>query len=304
MTTLGVLASYALERGPTNLDRFRRLTELGIPFVWDSGAFSVASGAATVDRDEHAEWVIEHQRPGVRFLALDVIGDPDATIANFARQRAVGAHVEPTVHYGDPVEQVDRILDIDATPEWVNLGGIVASLGSPTRHRNVASFVAAVRRRLPPETKVHALGCVHPPIARLAPFEGADSTYWLSVVRYRSLSLFDPATGGWRKFSAVCRSADDRRHHTWRVAHKRGAWLRDNYGITPAMLVDNHDNRNDPLLLAASVESHRRFAQWIAERHGIDATVYLAGAISAVRMHHLLAPYDVTTPSDSEERPT
>ena len=69
-------------------------------------------------------------------------------------------------------------------------------------------------------------------------------------------------------------------------------------------LVDNHDNRNDPLLLAASVESHRRFAQWIAERHGIDATVYLAGAISAVRMHHLLAPYDVTTPSDSEERPT
>src|SRR5690606_25591985 len=105
------------------------LAAAGVPVVWDSGAFSAFTGKARVDLDQHTEWVKanDHGNPLVRFVGLDVIGDADATLDNYRRQRAAGANVEPTIHYGEPLDQVDRLLDA-GVPDWFNVGGLVPYL--------------------------------------------------------------------------------------------------------------------------------------------------------------------------------
>ena len=275
---IGVLASYALESAGRSGERAEPLIAAGVPFVWDSGAFSVLTGAAQVSVEGHTEWVLSQpDRDHVRFVGLDVIGDADATFENYRMQREAGAAVEPTLHYGTSLDYLDRLLDVAPT-EWVNVGGIVSALGKPSQHRNVAAFIAAVRRRVPDGVKLHALGCVHPGIARMVPFEAADSTYWMNVVRFRSLSLFDRRLGDWKKFPACSTTADNRRLDTWRRAFTDGSWLRAEYGIDPT---DVALDANDDLLVAAAIESYSRFADYYSAFHGgSPVTLYLAGAVN------------------------
>lgn len=211
MTALGVLGSYALEGRGASYERARRLIAAGFPFVWDSGAWSVFTGAAEVDVEGHAGWVLQQPAdPGVRFVALDVIGDPDATLANYRAQREAGARVEPTVHYGDPVEQVDRLLEVAETG-WLNIGGLVPYLRGSRNLRNVAAFLAASR--------------------------------------YRQVSLFDSVRGQWRGFP-LGSNTSERREGSWSSAYRRGGWLRSEYGIEPGDLIDRADDRHFILTLA------------------------------------------------------
>lgn len=284
---IGVLASYAVDgRSGVAMRRFAEYEAGGVPFVWDSGAWSVFTGAAKVTAEDHTEWIQSLGETSARFVALDVIGDPDATLANYRDQRAAGVNVEPTLHYGEPLDQIDALLacgDVD----WFNVGGIVGALARPSEHRNVAAFVAAVRRRLPSEVKIHALGCTHPTIARLVDFDAGDSTSWLSSRRARSLRLFDEVRGDWRRFRVATTSADveradstwipEMRDTAWNGAYQHGAWLRSQYNLDPADLVDHPDFS---LLLAASIESIDRFTRWTESLHGSATVVYLAGGIS------------------------
>ena len=222
--TLGILVSYADGRDQREADPRRRLVEGvaddGFPLVWDSGAFSVFTGAAKITAEDHTEWIQSLGETSARFVALDVIGDLDATLANYRDQRAAGVNVEPTLHYGEPLDQIDALLacgDVD----WFNVGGIVGALARPSEHRNVAAFVAAVRRRLPSEVKIHALGCTHPDIVRLVSVDAADSTYWKNVARFRSLPLFDTDRADWRKFPLITTARDGRRDQTWRTSTTR-----------------------------------------------------------------------------------
>lgn len=278
--TLGVLGSYATDGNRTQNGRAGELGRAGVPIVWDSGAFSVFTGNATIDVDDHSAWVIREDvgDKQIRFVGLDVIGDGAATLANYRRQRQAGAFVEPTLHYGDPLEQVNKLVacgDID----WFNIGGLVPVLRNPAQRRNIAAFIASVRKRLPPEVKVHALGCVHPEVIRLVPIDAADSTYWFSLARFRTLALFNERRGNWRKFG-VCTTTS---HHpsrtsTWAKAYKRGQFLRDDYGLEPSDLTVNPID--DDKLIAASIEAHRRLARWAAAMHGLDDVIlYLAGGI-------------------------
>lgn len=275
---IGVLASYAVDgRSGVAMRRFAEYEAGGVPFLWDSGAWSVFTGAAKVTAEDHTEWIQSLGETSARFVALDVIGDPDATLANYRDQRAAGVNVEPTLHYGEPLDQIDALLacgDVD----WFNVGGIVGALARPSEHRNVAAFVAAVRRRLPSEVKIHALGCIHPDIVRLVSVDAADSTYWLNVARFRSLPLFDTDRADWRKFPVITTARDGRRDQTWRTAYQAGAFLRDQYGLTPDDVALHPD---DNQLLAVAIESHRRFSAWAADIHQHPVTVYLAGAVQS-----------------------
>lgn len=272
---IGVLASYAVDgHSKVALRRFAEYEAGGVPFLWDSGAWSVFTGAAKVTAEDHTDWIRSLGETSARFVALDVIGDPVETLANYRDQRAAGVNVEPTLHYGEPLDQIDALLapgDID----WFNIGGIVGALARPSEHRNVAAFIAAVRRRLPPEVRIHALGCIHPDIVRLVSVDAADSTYWLNARRFRSLSLFDASRADWRKFSVCTTTRDARRDRTWRTAYEAGTWLRAEYDLDPSEIAGAPD---DDRLLAAAIESHRRFAAWAADIHQHPVTVYLAGS--------------------------
>lgn len=275
---LGVLGSYAIERGPAGMRHAQAFRDAGLPVVWDSGAFSVFTGTASIDADSHAEWVAAQEHdPSTRFLALDVIGDAEGTLANYRRQRIDhGVPVEPTIHFGDPVQQVDRLLEVEV-PEWINLGGLVPYLAQPAEARRCAAFVAAVRKRLPDSVRIHVLGCVHPAVGKLVHHDAGDSTRWLSPRRDRHLMLWDDARADWRRYPvSTTTGIEGRREKSWESAYRDGRWLRETYSLDPVEMTVEPDSYR---LLAVSIESMRRYALWLGAHHGRPTTVYLAGAI-------------------------
>lgn len=272
---VGILTSY-LDTGRAALTRVDRATDAGVPVVFDSGAWSVFASGKTVDRDTHAAWVAARQAAGsrARYVGLDVIGDPDATWRNYQQQRRV-AHVEPTLHYGEHPAAVDRL--VADSPPWINLGGMVPMMKQPSKHRNVAAWIAAVRRRIPDSTRVHALGATHPAIGRLVAFDAVDSTFWLSAARYSVLALFDPTTANWRRFGFRSRNPKTRADG-WDDTHTDGRWLRDTYDVNPTDLTTDPD---PAWIERLSIISHARYAAWLSERHQRDVIVYLAGGAAA-----------------------
>jgi hypothetical protein len=279
---IGVLASFAdVAKGGKAAERLVEkvdaLADAGVPVVWDSGAFSVWRVGAAVDVDDHARWVAARQSAGTvtRHVGLDVIYDPDGSLANYRRQIAAGARVEPTVHYGEPLSLVDEYLATD--PDWINVGG-VAQRAKGESLRQAIGFFAAVAKKAGDRVRVHGLGATHPTIGRLLPFDACDSTYWMSVFLYRQLPLFDPEKGDWRKYKFGSKHPD-LRASGWRSVYADGRWLRSEYGVEPDDLAHAAplSNRADDPTVALSIESHRRFADWLASRHNRDVVVYLAG---------------------------
>lgn len=277
--TLGILVTFAdpgdVDPGKPSRELVQATADEGWPLVVDSGAFSVFTGKTSITPEQHAEWVLTQKHtPNRRYIGLDVIGDPEATLANYRVQRGLGAPVEPTVHYGDPVEQVDRLLEVAETG-WLNIGGLVPYLRGSRNLRNVAAFLAAVRRRTPSEVKLHALGCTTPWVLRQVHVDAVDSSSWLNASRYRQVSLFDSVRGQWRGFP-LGSNTSERREGSWSSAYRRGGWLRSEYGIEPGDLIDRADDRHFILTLAIAGVS--RFAEHIAEVHGKPVTMYLAGS--------------------------
>lgn len=282
--SLGILVSYVED---TNREQqlVDALIEQGSPVVWDSGAFSVFTGKATITPEDHTRWVLDQPvRPNLRFVGLDVVGDSVATLENYRTQRAMGAVVEPTIHYGDPVEQVRLLLDV-ADTDWLNIGGLVPHLRGSRNLRHVAAFIAAVRRSCPPEVRIHALGCTTPTVLRTVQVDAVDSSAWLAGQRYRQLSLFDSVRGRWLQFD-LGSSSTARRLEAWAGAHQRAAWLRSEYGVSPTELIERAGDRHFVLSLAIEATGH--LAEWVSRLHGKDLTVYLAGSDHSTARHDSL----------------
>jgi len=265
---IGVLTSYVDATAGT-VRKCDDLEAHGIPVMWDSGAFSVWRAGKTIDVDEHALWVRDRQRAGstARYVALDVITSGDASLTNWRRQTTLGAVVEPTVHYGEPLRLVDEY--VEAGTRWMNVGGL-AQRSNPKSERDKAlGFFAAIAKRSG-DTKLHGLGATHPAIAWHVPYDACDSIYWRRP-GWGTLPLFDVRIGDWRRLPVRM----DRRQPPkkgWRELWDHAAWVRDEYGSEPAEW-----HVSNPEVYRLSIESHRRYAQWIADRHSRDVTVYLAG---------------------------
>ena len=268
---IGSLLSYAdTSARRQSLAVTERLAERNIPLVWDSGAWSVFTGAAKVSVEEHAAWVMNHPCGRARFIGLDVIGDPEATLLNYRTQREAGASVEPTIHYGERIDQVRKLLDV-ADTEWFNIGGLVPQLSR--NKTGVSAFIAAVKRELPPEVKVHALGCTTPDVLRSVPVDASDSTSWLSGQKYRKPVLFNPRTGRWTMIDLATKSSA-RRLDGWRTSHRSGGWLRSVYEITPTEFLEVGYTEEGVLKCVHAVSL---LAEWVRGQNGADMTIYLAG---------------------------
>lgn len=268
---LGALTTFAEgERAPLAL--LEAAEGHGVPVIVDSGAWSVFTGTAKIGLREHSQFVREASArfPAGRYIGLDVIGDAEQTLSNWRSQREEGIAVEPTIHYGTDPALARGYVGLEAG-EWVNFGGLVRyQKGSD--HRRLAAWCAAVRRELPEEVRIHGLGCVTPALNHLFPFDAVDSTYWkLPLIRFRTLSLFNPRTARWVRIRVNSRN----RHwhqEAWAETHRYGRWLREEYGVEPAFLLESDDRE----LVALSVESTRRFVEYYRERHGRGLVAYLA----------------------------
>lgn len=272
--TVGILSSYVDRSNWTGNTVHEGYVAENVPWVWDSGAFSVFTGADHVTVEEHTAWVLAGQRavPGpVRYIGFDVIGDADATFENYRMQRAAGAVVEPTIHYGAPLGYIDRVLDV-ADTAWLNLGGVVPLLKGGGDSRRVAAFVAAVRRRVPPEVKLHALGCTDPGVLNLVGLDGVDSTTWLGARRFGRVPLYDPARGRWYKLD-VGRSTP--RETVWKNVHRRSAVLRRYYGVGPDEVAARVGD--DDWMFSLTVAAFNLLSEASTRRHKRSLTVYLAG---------------------------
>lgn len=268
---IGLLYTYA-EPSRAAMTRAAYAEQAGIPIVWDSGAWSVYTRGVNIDVDTHAQWIKQQQNRGstARFIGLDVIGDPSQTLKNHKRQTNKGANVEATIHYGTPVEQINKFTH---TTQWLNIGGVAGMTkgNAPVRAR---AFVELITKHAQTHhLQVHGLGATHPTITKRVGLNGIDSTYWMSGARYGLLPLFNPSKGDWIRLNYRTRNQKTRAKG-WHAIHEHGRWLRQTYNITPAEL----NNANDETIRNLSIASHGKYAEWLAQRYQQTVIVYLAGA--------------------------
>lgn len=270
ISRLGYLGSFAYDKGDAATNRIKTYLQHGVPVILDSGAFSVLNSGASINMSEHTDWVQQwHQMntTGTQLLcvALDVIGDHEATIRNYEKQIDRGAIVVPTLHYPTDPKEVSRYAE--SPSGWINLGGMVRYFSKSHLKNVIAWCAAAINHARRYGLKVHGLGATPPEIHWSIPFDSCDSTYWLSGSRFGQHSIFDPQIRDWRKIKT-----------TSKAAYKYGPLLREYYGLLPSDLdADTRGNEGRMRAERIAIQSHDVFAQTFRERHGSELIVHLAG---------------------------
>lgn len=268
---LGALVTVANERDA--IRDTKAAAALNIPVIVDSGAWSNFTGSANVTVDRHIDYLKAHWSDKARHIALDVIGDPEATYRNWCEERDAGLAVEPTIHYGTDPTFIDRYLKRGLGTQWVNLGGMAHLQGDKKLHRTLAAWSAAVIRRCPPGTLFHALGAVTPGINNLLAIHGVDSTYWLQVVKYNAVPIFETMPARWTIIPRGTRMRDWKQGKYQRLG-KLGPTLQRFYGVSATQVL----NMTEDELVELSFSAHRRFGEHYEHVHRHNMTIYLAGS--------------------------
>lgn len=269
--TLGVLVTLAQPKQAAANAHAAHLA--GLPVVVDSGAWSVFTGSVTMDVTRHGD-LVERWGASDRFVGLDVIGDGDASWANWRVARERGLAVEPTIHYGTDPKALDRYVSFGLATDWVNLGGVVAFQKSEVQTQRVASWCAAVMIRHP-DLRYHGLGCTAAPLNRLVPFSAVDSTYWLAFGRFRQLKLFDPDAGQWVTFYVPRKGkTKELMEQSWKRGRHYGRLLLETYGVG----LDFLRSATDDELSRVAIMAQMVFAKYFRKLHSSEFVCYLAGA--------------------------
>lgn len=153
-------------------------------WVLDSGAFTADSSGQPIDLQEYIDFCAQHLEsdPLLRAVfALDVIGDPEATMRNVEEMHAQGVPAIPTVHITSPTEAMVEMKRY----RKVALGGMVQRHSS-WRH----AFCEQAFSVLWPKW-IHGFGLAAEDVLMRFPFASCDATSWETVParfgRFRSL---------------------------------------------------------------------------------------------------------------------
>lgn len=147
--------------------RFNRL-------MLDSGAFSAWQRGAVIDEDA----LIREQLSGEwdESVALDVIGDSEASVRGFERAQEKGSPAMPVFHYGDPWEH----LDFYASRTWKV--GLSCRFGESLK--DSYRWLDQCFARIWPKA-THSFGLMSFDAMNRYPFHSADATSWyLPVIRF------------------------------------------------------------------------------------------------------------------------
>lgn len=232
----------------------------GFDVVIDSGAYTAHTKGTPVDRDAYTAFLASHVGSFRFAIALDVIGDPEATMANFIAMRAdlagTGVALVPVWHVKSDIGILAHLcLD---NP----LVAVGAMVGVPT---NALLRMAAPAHGIADAagSKLHGLG-VSSTKALTLPWASVDSASWTIARRYPLLYLTRPCGG-------------IRRLERGRMLDPADAALVRHYGLDPAVVADKaatigevgkavvHDYR---------VAMARTYME--QERHGHHPRVHLA----------------------------
>ncbi len=177
-----VLLSYA------DRDVRDRPLPAGFDIVIDSGAYTAHTRGTPVDRDEYTAFLAERAGQFRFAVALDVIGDPVTTRANYIAMRrdlaGTGIQLVPVWHIKSPLwwlTQLCRWTDLVAVGGMVGLhASTLIRLAFPAHQEAAAHGV-----------ELHGLG-VTSTRALTLPWSSVDSASWTIARRYPLLYLTRP----------------------------------------------------------------------------------------------------------------
>ena len=268
-TPTNILLSYYYTKN-LDLDELRNLTIIG-----DSGAFSAKTKGSTVDPHDLAEWGIKWKHRLKWVAALDVIGDEQATFANWRLMTTqYDLQPVPTIHYGANPRALDRYADHGV--DFVGLGGLVKV--HTTRQMRWLIQVFKYAKKNHPDMQFHGWGCTTGDHFRL-PFYSVDSSSWTASFRYGRANIYDPEKGIVRQVKL-----DGRGVYKGSIPDL----LANHYGIAPGAVAESSAANRDQLIrLQALSESAReqefrrlhgpaRTPRWGVNHTDADRALHLA----------------------------
>lgn len=153
----------------------------------DSGAYTSHTLGKTINIDDYMGYLDRHRGEYVAAFALDVIGDPAASLRNYRiMRRALDDSIKiiPTWHVGSDLGTLPPVLDSGAPT--VAIGGAV---GYSNRLPSVMpTFIHAHKAARSAGVTLHGLGQTGS-TAALLPWESVDSSSWTYPRRFPMILL-------------------------------------------------------------------------------------------------------------------
>lgn len=190
------------DRLPSLLVSYAFLKEKHLPlfgkgfdeWVLDSGAYTAHNTGKIIRNEDFIQFALKAQVADPRLkhvFALDVIGNPEKSLANALEAQAAGVRVIPCWHAGEPLEFAKEMAK--QFPK-IALGGLVARLennraqlfDTRVKLHHTLKFFGAVWPKW-----VHGFGCTAEELLEAVPFAQVDSTTW---------SLRPSMYGSWKTF--------------------------------------------------------------------------------------------------------
>ena len=153
-------------------------------WVLDSGAFSAHNSGKVIDLQAYIDFCLKWQAKDTlltEIYALDVIGDPEASLRNTEEMHRQGVNAIPTFHLGSPWEALE---ELSKYPK-IALGGMVRKPKNLKR-----SWLEQVFARAWPRS-MHAFGLASEDLLMLFPFHSCDASNW---------ELAPSAFGQWQRY--------------------------------------------------------------------------------------------------------
>lgn len=142
----------------------------------DSGAFTAWRKGTPIGLEAYANWLADEAPVHEWAIGLDVIGDADASMANWQELRARFPKLIPVWHEGDPTEHLAEYV---AHADLIGLG---RTDGRRSETKTFEFYDDALNRY--PDAAFHALGNSSPVQLEGYPFTSFDSTGWQRDAAY------------------------------------------------------------------------------------------------------------------------
>lgn len=259
-----------------NDEHMEKVTESGrLRLIGDSGAFSAFTQGSEITLPDYAAWVKQWRSRLYWAAALDVFGDPDATLANFRTLRdKYGLVTVPTLHIGgDP-----KWIDVYAREgvDFMGLGGMVG-MPAPAVFRWLVHVFRHVRDHQP-QMRFHTWGMTRQSVLEKLPIYSADSSGLLgSAYRYATLQLWDT-----RARKQVQIKLDGKEPYR----HRR--LLTEQYGVSPKDIARSHAGNRTILIRITALAVQRR-TETLTRRHQVSPPTWgiqaPSRAVAGTRCH-------------------
>lgn len=150
-----------------------------VRWVLDCGAFTAWKSGKTIALDDYCRFIERLPVRPWRYFALDVVGDPEASMRNYETMRARGFDPMPVFTRGEALAALDTYYE---TSEVVGVGGLVGTPGNKGFVNGLMRHVAGRR--------VHLLGFANDEYVRTYRPYMCDSSTWISPLRFGLIKLY------------------------------------------------------------------------------------------------------------------